>query len=141
MIKCAWSIKIILGGNIMPVLIVRGIPSAVESDRLNNLAYELASITGICLTIDPEGVSVFFPSDLLQRGLGEELVCIVDGLFENPDRTNSVRQRLAEAIARALRAFAQDCLPKCEKVEAILNRFNQSCDGFAVFDPRKSGND
>ena len=125
----------------MPILTVKGIPNVVKSDHLNDLAYELASVTGMCLAIFPEEVSVFFPSDLLQRGLGEELICVVDGLFESPDRTNFGRQRLAEAIARALRKFAKDYLPKCKKVEVILYRFNQSCDGFATFDPRKSGND
>jgi hypothetical protein len=32
-------------------------------------------------------VSVFFPMDLLQKGIGEEIIIFVDGLLKKPERT------------------------------------------------------
>ncbi len=120
----------------MPVLTVKGLPDAVENDKLNDLAYELSLLVGSCLNLDPEEVSVFFPSDLLQRGLGEELICFIDGLFEKPDRTTEVRQSLAKTILKALYDFSYKFLPVCNKVEVIVRRFNQNTDGFAVWDAK-----
>ena len=131
-LMCAFTTKI--GGKIMPVLTVKGMPDAVGKEPLNNLAYGLSSLAGNCLSLYPEEVSVFFPADLLQRGLGEELICIIDGLFEKPQWTTRVRQELAKTILKTLYEFSQKNLLACNKVEVIVKRFNQDVDGSAVWD-------
>jgi len=86
----------------------------------------------IALGLHANEVSVFVQADLVQKGLGEELVCFVEGLFEKPERTTSVRQQVAESALMALTSLAKDCLPQCFKAEVVVGRFNQKTDGFAV---------
>ena len=120
----------------MPVLKVYGIPSSISQGRLEILIGQLQSVTGSALNLPQSEVTVFFPADLCQQGLGEELVCFIDGLFEKPDRTSEVRRRLAQAIWEALANFVVfNFLSKCGKVEVIPTRFDQNKDGFATGDP------
>jgi len=123
-----------IGGKIMPALTVKGIPDAVGKESLNSLAYGLSSLVGNCLGLNTEEVSVFFPAGFLQQGLGEELICVVDGFFEKPERTTSVRHELAKTILKILYEFSQKNLSMCNKVEVIVKRFNQDIDGFVVWD-------
>ena len=120
----------------MPVLIVYGVPSTIKQKDLETLVADLRAQAARPLKLAPSEVSVFLPADLVQKGLGEELVCVVEGLFEKPERTPEVRQELANEIRGRLRAFALD-YPSCRKVEVIVKRFDQFADGFAMCDPRK----
>ncbi|MCX6721490.1 MAG: hypothetical protein NT026_02740 [Candidatus Staskawiczbacteria bacterium] len=122
----------------MPVLKVYGMPSSFAQETLGDLIDSLQIASGSVLGLSTGEISVFFPADLVQRGLGEELVCFVDGLFEKPERTRSLRRTLASAIVSKLSMFVLEYLPQCGKVEAIINRFNQDADGFAVWE-RRSG--
>ncbi|MFH1967990.1 MAG: hypothetical protein ABIJ84_01230 [bacterium] len=119
----------------MPVLIVYGVPSNVGRDKLESLINVLRHEVGSMPTLSPEAVSVFFPADLVEVGLGEELVCLVQGLFENPKRTTEFRRHLAEAILVFLSYFARCHLSQCKKVEVFVNRFNQDIDGFMACNP------
>jgi len=119
----------------MPVLTVKGMPSDV---KMGGLLCSLQSSAGCILRIPGNDVSVFFPADLVQEGLGEELVCVVDGLFEKPERTPELREIMASAIKSTLVAFATEHLSQCCKVEVIVNRFNQDVDGFAVWERPKN---
>jgi len=122
----------------MPVLKVYGMPSSFAQETLGDLIDSLRIASGSVLGLSTGEISVFFPVDLVQSGLGEELICFVDGLFERPERTWSLRRTLASAIVSKLCSFAMTYLPQCSKVEAIVNRFNQDADGFAVWE-RRSG--
>jgi hypothetical protein len=117
----------------MPVLIVYGMSS--DASGYGKLINNLQSVTANALRdIHPYDVSVFFPVDIVEAGLGEELICIIEGLFEKPERTAEVRKELARAILKVLYRFSEDCLPDCIKIEVIVKRFNQDVDGFAVWD-------
>jgi hypothetical protein len=124
-------------GNKMPVLTVKGMPRDVEQGLLKELVNQLRMTVCVPLRLEPFDVSVFIPADLLCEGLGEELVCFVEGIFEWSERTTAVRDNTARAALEILRLFAWRFLPQCEKVEVICTRFNQNVDGFAVCDPRK----
>ena len=127
----------LFGGNPMPVLIVYGIPNDVGQGKLESLIRQLQMAASAPLGLWESEISVFFPVDLVQNCLGEELICSILGLFEKPERTNAIRQHLADSVLRSLEGFAILCLPQCGKVEVIVNRFNQDADGFATRDPRK----
>ena len=118
----------------MPVLIIHGV---TVTRPLPGLIAELQGAVGRSLALPASEVSVFFPADLAQDGLGEELVCIVEGFFEKSERTPAVRQRVAEAAMSCLVRFTHVFIPACTKVEVIVKRFNQEVDGFAICDPRK----
>jgi len=115
----------------MPILIVCGVPPNVPQQHLEGFVFNLqTSVSNIkALGLDPSEVSVFLPPDLVQLGLGEELICIVKGLFQKPERTTYVRQLLAVSVRDCLIEFARNCVPNCRKVEAIIDRFNQDTDG------------
>jgi hypothetical protein len=126
----------------MPVLIIYGMPrippgGAATDQILEDLVSNLQKNAARILHLHSNEVSVFLPGDLVNKGLGEELVCFVEGLFEGSMRTNSVRQNLAYAIMRELKDFARAYVKNCGKVEVMINRFDQDVDGFAVGDPRE----
>lgn len=70
----------------MLVLVIYGMPNippggAAADQVLFDLAISLQLAVADVLVIKADCVSVFFPSDMLRRGLGEELICFVGGLF------------------------------------------------------------
>ena len=60
----------------MPILIVHGVPKNTEKKKLEELIADCQCIiSGISeLRISGKQVSVFFPPDLVQQGLGEEII-------------------------------------------------------------------
>ena len=71
----------------MPVINVRGLPGNSDPENLSTLMKSLKSQVAVMLGISSEQVTIFFPTDLLQEGLGEEIIITVEGLFSLPDRT------------------------------------------------------
>lgn len=128
----------------MPVLTIYGMPSEIALGPsateviLECLMARLQDAAARELNLRSSEVSVFLPADLVQTGLGEELVCIVGGLFNKPEWTSEVREKLAVAVVLVLGDFARRYLSQCGKVEAIVNPFNQDTDGFAVWERPKT---
>lgn len=127
----------------MPILTVCGMPNippggAATEKVLTDLILNLQDVVASVLNIEPNEVTVFFPSDLVKSGLGEELICFVDNLFEKPERTTDLRRALSMKVCIRLNLFALQWIPQCQKVEVIVRRFNQDLDGFAVLDVQKS---
>jgi len=110
-----------------------GMPIDVDQANLERLLGSLQIVDCPHFRICSSEVSVFFPVDLVNRGLGEELICIVEGLSSKPERTITVRRELAFSLASELARFAGSHLPQCNKVEVIVTRFDQDADGFATF--------
>ena len=112
----------------MPVLIVYGMPSTVEQDRLETLIAQLQRIVSAASTLSPSEVSVFFPSDIVQRGLGEELICFIYGFSERPE--GATRNQIAEAIMSFFKGVAMTCLGlnQCYKIEVFCD---SAIDSFA----------
>ncbi|MFH1632019.1 MAG: hypothetical protein ABIA47_03325 [bacterium] len=92
------------------------------------------AVAGV-LGIDKSQISVFFPIDRLRAGLGEELICYVDGLILNPEgrpaRTKEVQDRVADAIKSELKIFVGGMLPNCSMGEVFVRPFDHGAQGFA----------
>lgn len=69
------------------------------------------------LNLMPSEISVFYPRDLMQEGLGEEIIVFVDGLFDKPERTEAVRKELAETVAKNQGTNLVECLIRPFKSE------------------------
>lgn len=122
----------------MPVLIIYGMP-AVNEAGLSYLARQLQEVVaGIkTLGIFSSDVSVFFPMDRMNTGLGEEIICFVEGMFVKPERTTEVRQQLAVTVRNHLVSMARDGLPQCQRIEVFVKQFNPEKDGFAAANPQE----
>lgn len=121
----------------MPVLVVYGMPEDCNSGVLIPLIQAAIVADVPELQLDSNQISVFFPPDRVQAGLGEELICLVNGLLVKPERTPEVRRRLANAVCSVLIAFAKEHLPQCQCVEVLVTQFNQEKDGFATANPQQ----
>ena len=118
----------------MPLLLVYGVPDGVDG---------LPALTAILCSsvmqfpdfeLTPDQVSVFYPVDRMQEGLGEELILIVDGFFKKPKRTPPMMDEWAKALCDHLRAFAQENIPYCKKVEVIMRVFDPHFNAFASWE-------
>ncbi len=97
---------------------------------IGQIQSEIASIPE--LELEASQVSVFFPRDLVQLGLGEEVIVSIQGLFEKPGRTPEIRQHLALSVASVIENFAWKYLPQCKLVEVSVNTFNPQTGGFST---------
>ncbi len=112
----------------MPVLIVYGVLEDMEEKRLQRFWEALReSVQAVKeLDITKDQVSVFFPPDRLEDGLGGEIIIFVESLFQRPERTKEVRKRLAKFVAGTARSF----FPKANMVECFVRSFDPDS-GFA----------
>lgn len=111
----------------MPVLMVYGIPddkAGVAEKMIDRLRYAVIGIAELELKLDE--ISVFCPRDLVQKGLGEEVIVFVEGLFDKPERTAVVRQNLAAAVVGVMRSY----FPFVSLVECFVRPFDPES-GFA----------
>lgn len=77
------------------------------------------------LNVDQAQVSVFFPRELdVPPGAGTTI--IVELLFDKPERTPQVRQRLARNLGRAFKSAVE----RGRRVKVAVKRFNPEKDGF-----------
>jgi hypothetical protein len=108
------------GGLKLPVIKVWCLPPQTE-DELNRLYQAILeavlSITELRL-YDKKAVTVLFPSDMMQYGLGEEIIIEIGSLFKKPERTAEVRQRLAKAVGVAVKKLFPAAMVECS-VETI----------------------
>ena len=88
----------------MPVLNLRGIPSEYNKHLLFQLICDLQNaVAGVkALGVKPDQVSVFCQADLCPTGLGEEIITDIV-LYEKPERTPEVMERLRIVCAAAIR--------------------------------------
>jgi hypothetical protein len=105
----------------MPVLIVYGVADNKRNAELEKFWSELrATVKDVPeLGLTKDQVSVFFPRDAIQEGLGEEIIIFVDGLFEKPERTANVRKRYANKLRDIAKKYYPDAL-----AEVFVRPFN-----------------
>jgi hypothetical protein len=72
------------------------------------------------LRLRQEDVICLFPSDLIGRGCTAPIIIEVIGLFEKPERTDEVRQRLAKELGLAVKKL----VPDAEPIECFISPFN-----------------
>lgn len=67
-------------------------------------------------------VTVFFPQDLMPKGLEEEIIIFIDGLTEKPERTEEVKRKLV--LSLILQTYV--CFPKSTLIECIIRPYSMS---------------
>ena len=99
----------------MPVILVYGIPGKFDQTLLRMFWDELRKTTASIeeLKLTEEQVSAFFPADLLQEGLGEEIIFFVFGLLAKPERTSEVRNNLAQKLAATAKVYFPEAMTEC----------------------------
>lgn len=115
----------------MPILIVYGMPKSTIGlkNLIKCLQESVSSVTELYL--EENQITVLFPPDLVDEGLGEELICIVEGLIKKRNRTPEVLKQLAEKIRETLKIFSIPNIPNCTLVEVFVKKFDPEKDGFA----------
>jgi hypothetical protein len=105
----------------MLIVKVFGIPAEMQEPEIGGLYRRLveATVEVKKLGLTDRQIAVFFPSDRMKMGLGKEIIIFVEGLFEKPERTEEVRNRLA----RALGETAREVFPNATVVECLINSF------------------
>jgi hypothetical protein len=112
----------------MPILFIYGVPAKTNNEKLLKLIDDCQCIvSGIPeLNISGGQVSVFFPLDLVQEGLGEEIIVFIRGLYQKPERTETVIAKLANSIGSRIKHFYfPDAVVECF-VETILSAYSWS---------------
>lgn len=114
----------------MPVIFVYGVsekhanpnwqvgPEGLSGLR-QNIKKQVSSIAELRLT--EERITVFFPTDVLQEGLGEEIIIIVKGLDRHPDRTWRVRDHMAEVLVECCEKCFVSTLESPKLIECIID--------------------
>lgn len=134
----------------MPIIKVYGVPDTMNEalgsrvspetyqcvlgELCDSIRFGVASLPDLALTAND--VTVFFPTDRLQIGLGEEIIVEVTGLYEKPGRDEIVRRSLAELLARVVAGRLGWRLPQLKMVEVLISTFNPQS-GFARWDRPK----
>jgi hypothetical protein len=112
----------------MPVIKLWCLPESEEA-KLNELHQSIVRAVADVPELgvrDEKDITCLFPSDMMKYGLGTEIIVEVTGLYEKPERTKEVRQRLAEGLVGAVKGH----FPDTEVIECFVNPFNPS-QGFA----------
>lgn len=114
----------------MPLIIVYGISEQMSrkleeftETLINTVVYSVKE-----LQLEESDVSVSYPKDWMSKGLGEELIIFVDGLFDKPERTENVRNRLAKAITQT----ANDFFPEAGLIECFIRPFDVKQGFFSI---------
>lgn len=122
----------------MPIISVDCLPVDLPREAyvelIEQLHLEVSAIAELGLH-GGDDITVLLPADLCTFGLGEEIVSRVFGLFEKPERTIEIRNRLCQVICEVLEAFAIKYVPQCRKIEALVIKYDQNIDGFCVLKP------
>ena len=91
----------------MPLVKLYGIPNSFSQQGLTDLRQavkeKVAEVEPLQLT--PDQVYVAFHADMLQEGLGEKVVVVICGLNEKPERTEAVRNHLAQTVGERVKTF------------------------------------
>jgi hypothetical protein len=94
----------------------------MSEEQLNDLHRDIvAEVVGIKeLGLKSENdMTCLFPSDMMKKGLGEEVIIEVFGLFKKTGRTTEVRVRLAARLTVPVRKI----LPKA-RIECFVSMFD-----------------
>jgi hypothetical protein len=105
----------------MPVLLVYGVNPEMGADleRYCEALIETAASVEE-LQLKESDVSCFFPADLLKKGLGEEIIVSVQGLFDKPERTEEIRNKLAKCVVEITYQY----FPHTKLVECFVTPFD-----------------
>jgi hypothetical protein len=107
----------------MPILVIYGIPAETHQGDLQIFAQFMKNRVADVeeLKIKPEQVTIFCPQDLMNQGLGEEIIVFVESLFERPERTDEVKKKLAMNLVDEVHLS----FPRAELIECIIRPLTQ----------------
>lgn len=106
----------------MPVIKVWCLPLNQSESDLNHLHRTIVKAVTAIKELglqDENDMTCLFPSDLMSYGLGEEIIIEINGLFEKPERTVKVHQRLAASVGAAVKKLYPGA-----KVECFVTSFD-----------------
>ena len=104
----------------MPIIKVWCLPQESEEQlRLvhKSIVSAVVAVSELGLK-DQNDMTVLFPTDMMKYGLGEEIIIEVS-LFEKPERTDEVLNRLAVNVGMSLKRIYSKA-----KVECVVTTFN-----------------
>lgn len=106
----------------MPVIIVYGIPRDTKEGHIVDFCKAVYDkVAGVKeLRLESHQVSCFCPLDALPRPLANEIIIIVEGLLKKPERTQAVREKLADA----LNELCGDYFPNTKVKECFIKPFD-----------------
>lgn len=116
---------------LVPVLTVYGIPAELQNSLalrallLEKLPEAASSVPE--MEISPDLVTAFAPGDLLDKGLGNEVIVTILGLFSRTKRTAEVLEWFAQAIRDCVVEFAQANVDNCCMVEVFDVKNPDAC--------------
>lgn len=99
----------------MPVIKVWCLPKSTER-KLNKVFEDIVKAVEGVPELGLKGkqsMTVLFPPDMMKFGLGTEIIIEVTGLFEKPERTAEVRNRLAESLGKTLKRHFPKAMVEC----------------------------
>lgn len=99
----------------MPVIKVWCLPE-MEEDKLRQIHKDIVQAVVSVKELGLNGerdMTCLFPKDMMEYGLGEEIIVEVTGLFERPERTEEVRSRLAECLGKVLKQHFPKAMVEC----------------------------
>jgi hypothetical protein len=105
----------------MPIIKVWCLPKRGErtlKELFQSIVHAVVGVEELGLR-GKEDLTVLFPPDQMKYGLGSDIIVEVAGLFEKPERTPEVRQRLAENLGKSVAKH----FPKA-KVECLVYGFD-----------------
>ena len=117
------------------VVIYNLLKSDLEDERIEAIEMALTEVMfGIKeLGLGSDDVSYSFPYDPTVTSEDIPVVIIVELLFDLPERTNAVRQRLATELGKAFKSTVTKWR-KLVKLEVAVKRFDSLKDGFRSYE-------
>ena len=81
------------------------------------------------LELKENQITVLFIPDMMEKGLGDEVIIEIGKLFPNPKRTRAVLQRVAEKVGESLNDYFSkpkwtDCWPRPDLIECFVETFD-----------------
>ena len=103
-------------------VVISGMPITISQIDLADLKIRLQNaVAGVLGLSDPRNdVSISFPADLLEEGLGEEIIANVCGLFDLPGRDDAMMYALNCVITGEITTMAKAKISQCKSVESFV---------------------
>lgn len=116
----------------MPVIKVWCLPDDLSEEQLKDLYQKIVARTRAVeqLKLGEKDITVLFPADRMKFGLGEEIIVEIGNLFNKPERTDEVLNRLCREVGELLKAEFPNAFVECAvKTISPLNGYWDSVRG------------
>lgn len=100
----------------MPVIKVWCLPEGLDEKDLQNLFWSIVkTVVGVeeLGLKDEKDMTILFPPDRMRWGLGEDIIVEISKLFDKPERTAEIRDRLARKVARVVKEHFPSAYVQC----------------------------